>query len=340
MTYEDIIAQTVFQEFPSGVKVSGDVKFEALAAEIIGTKQRRFGPMPSPETQVRIRDVIRQTHDDGRKFYMFFVPWGGAKQTKGAALDITEFYALKQLRCLQTAVERMTGKTCGFRFRVEDFTRQYLRGDDWDVQCREYLVKLNKLAKFMLGGEGGHMADAIPESHHVSCYQEFSGRASSYRPAFFDYLNNPSEANFKRIQYFGWKGTIPQEQKEYYYRTYQKLYPRSSPVQELAKYFSATLARVNLRATCVPDIPHVSISFNHPIPGDPLPRARTHYRTIPERFTRVHQSPWRSEGYFQIDEQNGCTPKFVDDPHRSDIHLTEHVIEIGGVPVQTNYSTD
>lgn len=62
ISYESIVDQFLYAELPI-MKVDPCVRFEAIAAEVFGSKQRRYGPMPSPEVQVSIRDIIRKSGD-------------------------------------------------------------------------------------------------------------------------------------------------------------------------------------------------------------------------------------------------------------------------------------
>src|SRR6185437_1565061 len=91
------------------------VRFEAIVAAILGTKQRRYGPLPAPETQVKIRDVVRNatgsiyksdaTMSGSNNKITFYLPWGARKQDDNQGIDILEFMALRQLLCLKKELE-------------------------------------------------------------------------------------------------------------------------------------------------------------------------------------------------------------------------------------------
>lgn len=49
-TYSELIE--TFMHLQAPLSTNQTVRFEAIVAAVFGTKQRRFGPMPSPEIQV------------------------------------------------------------------------------------------------------------------------------------------------------------------------------------------------------------------------------------------------------------------------------------------------
>src|SRR5579872_1010541 len=89
--YSDIINRFLLEEFPS-LPSSETVKFEAISRAVFGTKQRRSGPMPPPEVQVPIREILRTQNP-----IRFFLPWGSRKQVDGQGMDLLEVSAVKQL---------------------------------------------------------------------------------------------------------------------------------------------------------------------------------------------------------------------------------------------------
>lgn len=321
MRYEDLIQQFMFQSLPT-LPVGASVKFEAIVAQVFGTKQRRFGPMPLPETQVAIRDVIRQSGDH----IVFFLPWGASKQDDGADLDVAEFMAVKQLRCLSDELARLGVKST-FYFRMEDLTDRYLFGDGRFDQIMKYMADFRHLVY-----ASGIKAEVRQESWYTH-KNDFDEYAKSFQPVFHEYLLG--KARVSALKDIGWVGDIPQEQRDYYYTAYRSLYPDSDERFEASKYFAATLARVKLHATCAPSgpEPHLLIAFTHPVPGNPVNKPRLYFRTIPERYTNTHKSPWLAKAYFEIEDGTGhVTPRFG----RPD-RLQDCVTDIGGVTVRTDY---
>lgn len=318
-TYEDLISKFIFENFPA-LPVKGSIKFEAIVSEIIGSKQRRFGPLPSPEIQVAVRDYVR----DNETLH-FFLPWGASKQDDGATIDIAELMALKQLLCLKESLARYNREAV-FHFRIETLTDRYLFGPSRFRQIRDYAAAFQSLAKDILGCQ----TQPIMEGQ-LATSMEFNERADFYAPVFYNYLKG--SVGIDRLVDIGWTGTIPQEQQDYYYHSYKIFYPNKDHQWELARYFAATLARVKLKATAAPSVPHIVIAFTHPVPGSPVSKARLHYRAIPEKYTNHHRSPWLSQACFEIGEDNSCTPKFVNPGDR----LCPNVIDINGIKVNATY---
>lgn len=317
--YEDLIQQFLYEQFPS-TDVDPNVQFEAISAEVLGTKQRRFGPLPSPEVQVKLRDIIRATGDGP---LTFFVAWG-SKQVEEDGVDILEFFALKQLSSLQSALARF-GKASHFHFRLDDSTDTFLLGEKRAPGIRQYFKVIEDLAVNMLAPNTAHF-------HYEGHWKEFKHMADSFRPVFAAYLadqENPSA--FTCLQRIGWKGAIPKEQQEYYYRSFKKR-GYGNPVVELARYFSATLARVKLGVVGAPEGKHIQIAFNHPVPGHPMAGNRVYYRTIPENYTHFHETPWIGKGVVRINSDRSCCPRF---------HQGEEVVRYDakflGIPIRADY---
>jgi hypothetical protein len=295
MTYGDAILQFFYQEFPE-LPAAPEVRFEAVSAEVFGTKQRRLGPMPPPEAQVAVRDVLRASP----ALVRFFVPWGSRKQADGRPLDVLEFCALKQLRCLKDGLARY-GLASDFTFRLEDLTDRYLFGEAGRDQQAEYVRDFHVLARAILPG-----ADVRLESRRVAG-DDFFAHAERVAPVFNRYLLG--ETGPETLAAIGWQGDIPKAQSQFYLDAYRALWPGREPVWELARYFAATSARFALGAAGLPGTPYVCVSFTHPVPGNPVARPRVYYRTVPARYTHLHRAAWLGLGYLEVADDGTCTPK-------------------------------
>lgn len=320
-SYEEVVRRFIFQELPT-VEVTEEIRFEAISSEIFGTKQRRNGPMPTPERQVDVRRVIRE-----QEVIHFFIPWACRKLADGMNLDILEFCALKQLMCLQHTLQRMN-KQVMFTFRLEDLTDSFLFKRD--CQIEKYRDTFCALAHFMLS-----RCSVVLESQMAS-WDAFCDRALNFTNEFYQYLSG--ECDVSRLAQIGWKGLIPQEQREYYYRCFKNLYPNDDPVLKLSQYFAATLARVQLNCQCLPYgvDEFIQICFANPVPGSPIGGKRVYYRTIPERYTHQHRAPWNAKGYLVVnDSTNDCCPKSLGCEEKID--LIEATVQIGEATVQADY---
>lgn len=309
-----------------------EVRFEAISAAIFGSKQRRYGPMPSAEVQVSVREIIRQSMDkDGVDHITFFLPWGSRKQEDGGKLDILEFMALKQLACLQKDLAKY-GVTSEFHIRIEDLTDYWLfvgvEGNKQQVDL--YATQLAELGRRIMAP---HTFFPVKESELVT-WKAFYAEAMHNQGLFKLYLEGNSDAG-KVLANDGWEGGIPEVQREYYYKQYKLFYPDVDPAHKLAEYLGAVKARHNLTATGLPTQPHIFLTFGHPIPGNPNAPNRLFYRTIPERFTNNHRSPWLARGYLQIDEENNLCPKSLGFGDNTPLYQTQ--VDVQGIPIQTPY---
>ena len=304
MNYEDVIGRYLYGEFPQSKPKPGD-RFEAVSAAVLGTKQRRYGAALSPEDQVAVRERVRVAVDhDG--IMEFNVPWGSSKLTPGALLDSAELAALKQLACLAADLKRYDVESI-FNFRMENLTDLYLFEDAGrEGQVATYLGGFRTLAQLILGRDAVVMAES-----DVTSFARFKETADRGKPLFLEHIVNPTPSSQADLMEIGWAGTIPQEQKDYYFRSYLGRYRWDEHADRLASYFAATWARGKLKATReVGPGTAVKISFAKPVPAIPVKTARVYYRTIPERYTNNHLPPWNAKGYLLVgDEQT--TPKLL-----------------------------
>lgn len=324
--YAPLIERYLYESFPTTAAPTQAVRFEAIWRAVLGTKQRRFGPQPSPEQAVAVRKVLSESGDRVR----FFAPWGASKETNGHGLDVLEVSALKQLACLGRELADY-GVRAEFSFRLEDLTDRYLLPDyGREAQVGEYVANFRRLAALVLPG-----SDVRLESDIVR-WTVFRDTADGFLGVFRDHLRGPSEATAAGLARIGWKGTIPQEQQEYYRNTYRGLgYPEHQYEMKIASYFAATLARAKTGATREPDGPYITVCFTHPVPGNPVGNPRVYYRTVPERYTHHHRSPWLAAGYLRINDEGDVSPRIWTAGEQ--VRLVENQIDWHGVRLECDY---
>lgn len=320
MTYGDIVSRFFYEAVPT-LAVSPSVRFEAISAAVLGTKQLRYGPLPTPEVQTTIRAVLRDV-----AVVDFFVPWGAVKQETTAKLDVLEFMALRQLACVRDALTRF-GVASRFHFRLDDNSDRYLLGEDRVPQIAEYTLSFEKLVEAVLPGAW------VNRETKYATYEEFRSEAEKLTPAFYRVIKGLDDPS--ALAKVGWKGAIPQEQLDYYYAAYRVFYPGQDHAHIAAKYFAGALTRHRLKATTLPPGPHVSVSFSKPVPGHPLAGNRVFYRTLPERYTHHHKAPWGGRGFMAVTPDGLCGPRYVE-AEAAD-RLTEHVVRVGDAEVAAPY---
>ncbi len=318
------IEQYLYQSFPTTPSTEKN-RNEAAWKATLGTKQRRYGPIPPVEEQAAIRKILFENDP-----VTFFVPTGASKYTPGRMHpDIAEVSMLKQLSCLRAELGRY-GKGVKFVFRMEDIADRFLFGDDTmrKFMVHSYADNFMKLVALVLPG-----SEVKLESDCTSA-KAFFDSASSYVEVFKRYLDTGNGTN--RLEAIGWKGGIGQDQVGYYQDNYAALgIPPSKWNQTLARYFASVLARHTMGAVLRPAVPHISLGFSHPLPSDPMKYTRLYYRAIPERYTNYHVAPWNAHGYLRISDDGEMTPRYLLKTDTFDIE--SNTTEWNGVTLDADY---
>jgi hypothetical protein len=313
--YGSVIERFLMRELPE-LKTNASATFEYLSQEVIGTKQRRNGPLPSPESQVDLRTYLREN-----KKLQFFIPWGCSKQDGGPP-DILEVLAIQDLKNLEEAVRRC-GWSAEFTFRFEDLTDAVLfPARDPSVMSSYYAA----MASLMSNASMRPLAES-------SCVrrERFQADVDDYKGAMLDAMAAVEVEDRRSIlRDIGWQGGLPQVQVAHYLKLYRKWYPNEDALAVLARYFTCALVRRKLDATCVPRAPHLTISYANPVPGNPCGNRRLYYRTLKASWTHHHVAPWLGRGYLQISENDAgdqeVTPKVAFGTER----LQDNIVSIDG----------
>lgn len=318
--YEQQIRQFITAVFPQAFTCNATDLVDLLSTLILGTKQTRFGPNPSPEVTVAIRDVIRKAMAE-QKPVPFMVPWGSEKPDGGGIVDIAELMALKQLAELQRKAVELYRPGLDFVIRVEDASAPYLFYETPDA-AREaaavYTTSFDLLVKVL----GIDFVTLAPESLFVS-EEDFNAQADEFLPVVEQALRLYDEQQPKQAETtlatIGWSGGgIAFETRQFYYGQYEKAYPnkdRNARRHILARYFASAVARRVLKIRG--DRPEwegefLDLSFVPATPGtENYFGRRVHYRTLPRAMSSVHMPPWRAKGYLEIDETNNTRARLA-----------------------------
>lgn len=303
--YARLIENLVELEFPGSSPAAGKASFEATVAEIIGTKQHRYGPMPDPESLVAIRDVVREAMAQ-KKPIPILVPWGCSKQGP-FGVDIAEMMALKQLRCLDARVKQHYGPGVATHVRLEDLTDEAMFAGDlgWLAKTRAYSSNFQKLFAAL----PPRSAAVLVESELMNSIQH-KVAVDANRAPLLEALKSPEaeRGEIVRAKIPEWAGPLDNGQLGFYDYVYSKFYPNDSPSQRtwrLATYFACAITRFQLRGTGAPAVlddgdgaKYLTLSFT----GYPFGKSgrRIYYRTIPARYTNLHRAPWLGKGYVRI----------------------------------------
>lgn len=293
----------------------------SLINVIYGTKQRRYGRIPSAKHQELLERVIDQSNG----VLNFFIPWASCKLPvafqPALKFDIAEFIALTQLICLRRELLSFN-ITPKFTFRVDNLMDRWLFG--W--AGLDYAACLRQAALTLLPGA------IVKAESSFATWQEFYTTATMLTPIFYDVIQGRRPAI--ELKEVGWSGNLPREQVDHYIRANRALLPECNAEWEAARYLAGTLARVKVGATAIPK-DSITIAFNIPVPGAPALRPRVYFRTLPERFTNSHRPPWNARGYIK------CIPPFVVPrlaaPREAIHNLIPHTTVFRGIPVETSY---
>jgi hypothetical protein len=333
--YAGVISNLLATTFPGSSKSSKSV-LEAIFAEVLGTKQHRYGPTPDPETQVSIRHVVRTAVDQGKPIPIL-VPWGGSKQGP-YGVDLADLMALRQIQCLYDRVKSHYTPSIEAVLRVENRTDDVLFSGvpGWSEKTQAYTTNLMTL------GNALHLPAirAIRPESELFPHSLFREKiAQNLTPLSLAIQGDPS-----KLATIGWNSGMDPEKVDYYRRAYAKFYPQERPFEHderIALYFAAAMSRRQLGGMGDPTDwmgNYLTLSFSPPVPTVSTER-RIFYRTIPERYTNQHRAPWIGKGYIRI-RGNEATPAIAGwDGDGLDYHpMTVQVSGMGlTVSVQTDY---
>jgi len=336
--YDSLIKTFFTLEFPRASCLDAATKLEGAMTALLATGQVRYGPKPSPEGIVALRDIVRGAIADDRPIPMVS-PFGSRKSYLGEPLDVAEVFAMKQLEGLQKRMIEAYPPGIQVNIRLEDASGPYVFVDE-GIPSRaaeaDYCGTFVKMIDIL--GFDSFIKPVLESS--LFSERDLTLTADKMLPVMMDYLmssdlygidDRDSLSGWKTLQALGWDNPVAVEQRDYYRGRYKSLYPglddRGATIK-LARYFSQAWARQQLNGRG--DDPswngrYIRLSFIGPVPGSmPSQTLRdVYYRTIPLRFTEFHTMPWRSKGYLQIDEDGGVTPKLASWRDKKEYHRNE-----------------
>lgn len=342
--YSHLIAGAILREFPSQCHMNTLALVDLITSEILGTRQQRYGPKPSPEVLVSIRDVIRD-YTDRMQPIPFLVPWGSEKPN-GGGVDLAELWALKMLRCLSLRVSAHYMPGLVFRIRVEDASAPHLFFDRMQQAREDAKYYSDAFEGLVTVLELNDFIECVRESSLVT-EAKFNDEADSIVPALEAYIRDRANAHaFEQMIAMGWKGDVAPETIEFYFCQFKKLYPADDDdkrAHRLARYFAAALTRKRLMLTGAHlgwGRNYIELAFFSSPPGTAAHFGRRiYYRTVPSSITANHMPPWRSKGYMLITNENELCPKLAsfNDPQEYNQNQVTLVNGDNSVNVQADY---
>jgi hypothetical protein len=205
--------------------------------------------------------------------------------------------------------------------RIEDVGGKYMfkdEGEDFDFYSDIYVNQLVRLVNAM---RLDHVIEPVFESSLME-QATYNALADKYADDIEAYLT-AVDLHFEtatimdlgaRLSDIGFKGDIPNAQRQHYYAKYSKLYPLEEAHNHrarLAKYLASTLARYKLGGGGQGEWTHfLKMQFHSPVPGAPLDVSGTNFymRTVLAHDSRHHVAPWRALGYLRVHDDGRVTP--------------------------------
>ena len=308
----DLISAFLRQEYPEVNEGKEEPILEGVMNEMIGSRQVRLAGMPTPESQVAMREVVRVCIKIGHPIPVLVVS-GPKKTVVGESIDLAELSAMKTLACLNKRVKVYFPQGIVVRVRLEDTTGYYLEEGVQGLKesMERYIGDFSALLRIV-----GY--DFITPVREQSMMSEAQLRqvTDNIFPLVMSYLTDSENVeddqwealeSWKRLKAIGWQGFIPREMRAYYHTRYQHLFPQYGEQERLlvtAKYLAGTLARYQLKATGVdPSWPgYFQVNFAPAVPGIPksMVSTRLYYRTVPLNHTKRHMPFWRAKGVLKL----------------------------------------
>jgi len=318
--YYDVISRYFQSSFPTIAAIKGKDILEVLTQILVGSKDLRYGSMPSPENLVTIRKTILRSVEMGHSIPVL-VPWGGRKMNKHLHLDVAEVFGLKQLLRVDECIRKVYAPGLQIRVRIEDINAKWLYKEETGIE--EYSDGMQCLINMLKGDTkiiGVRESEMMDEERYMELATEYAELLNAMITMQIAYpkLETEDISAYQELLSRGWKGTIPKEQREYYIERYKKMYPGLEAPEytaRLADYFAGSKVRYDLNGRGEPKTDvgsFIQINFAHQVPGAPegIFNNTLYYRTIPGNMSRTHIAPWRSKGYLQMVEEQ-VTPKLV-----------------------------
>jgi hypothetical protein len=312
--YGQLICHWFNREFFQVANISNGDLLEIITNLILSTKENRYGPMPLPEQLVVIRDVIRKSIELNLPIPML-TGWGGRKPYTSSSVDCAEVFAFNQILTLNRLVKQYYLPGIMVNLRVEDAGAYWLyrREEENRKAVETYVSDLQKLLRIIQNEQVINIkleSEMMDEDVYFATSLIYSELLTSVitKQMAFPGINIHSIAEYKELEERGWKGVIPDEQRNHYIERYKRLSPgleESQYVKMLADYFGGSKARYDMNGTGKPETPvgnHIQFTFVPPVPGAPVSMFSNavYWRTVPLSQGRTHIPAWRAKGYFKV----------------------------------------
>lgn len=316
--YGDLIVKHLHTSFPKAARLNKSELLDTLTDLIIGTKETRYGCLPTPEHHVHLRQIIKKCIDKDQPIPIL-VPWGSIKANFSGAVDIAEVNAIKRIVDLDCQIKDFYSPGTDTVIRIEDtsgYSLFVLEADYNTIKENSLTYSHSMVAATAILSNNTIHAQLESLMPNASVFQSYVDRIQPLIEKYLIESHNDSMfgndlykfETFQMLELNGWHGIIPWEQRNYYYESYKKLYPNweiQTAIKRLSIYFAGSWARHTLKMTGAKEEwgkDFIQLSFVPPIKG--LPEGYNHnyvyYRTVPLSHARTHIPPWRAKGYLKL----------------------------------------
>jgi hypothetical protein len=275
-----------------------------IADVLFGSRRIRFGNAPTPDEHAYMANMIDAFIRDDLPIAMTTC-WGPLKCYGLLAQvepDEAEVLGMARFANLDVEVKHMYPRGLSVRVLLEDLGERVLNTHCPDLSQR-MLVYMNKLTRMT-----PLCVKLVSERElldNMGLARAFVEQAQNNRDVILRYLvasdKLPEERRGQLAQYhdlvcLGWMGTIPEVQRDHYYRRIGSEYPDAAPYERmkyLATYFAVTLTRVQM-GLFKGDPRPLKVSFVPHPPGTPQGArlGRLEYKVKDGKNCKAHVPPW------------------------------------------------
>jgi hypothetical protein len=323
-TIENFLAKSFSGSVSDGPKSA----FEAVCSEFFSTKFCL--KTPDMEQYSTIRDIIH-SYMEGNEPIEVLIPWGSSKREGG--LDVLELSALQSILCLAEQVKLHYPPGIHVTILMKDVTGYIVFPERW-ANSSDYPVTLQRLIA-AIGCRSfvdlKYETDFLDVRSFEENVQELTPRIARYLRDTDVYPYKVTD-DLKVMKLLGWKGTVPQNQRDYYRwiftdeRTFHN---------DLAKYFACSIARRIGGGNTPITGSAIRLHFGFPAPGISWKVMSDRLNcVVVHRMFDYQPTPWEARGCIDYLEDCSCQLRAVRRSEKLQ-DTTVYKLNIGSAVVET-----
>lgn len=263
-----------------------------LADVLIGSKQIRYGPRPSPANYRHIEDVINRCRREDRPIRIMSM-WGATKGYNRGPIqtaDLLDLKALERMLHMDALSHQYHKRGLEFIIFWEDYTERILTGD----VSLTYRISLQRIIRWM----GMRNLHIVSEAERI-CNDNYGLRV-------FQNANAISQGRQKDV---GWRGEIAWD---YYLERAAGEFPTLNQYElrsQVSLYLGLTLARYQYQILPAHDLKLSFVPYPDCVP-DEMRRGRLEHKVKAGKNSNKTAAPWTC---FGVIRQDGWTHASIRD---------------------------